>query len=326
MEEYQLKIVEQSGRLLKISDNKLIHKFEIKEKNKTRIVNNPRPELKVILKEWNDIITRYYVELLEEENLSNIAHAYLPNKSIRTNTQTHIYSDVIQFDFKGFYDSCKFEYFIKHLKEFDVTINKENEYTIKRLLIDTETNGITQGLPVSGALAGLSLIPFWKELRNNIPEEIKFTQYSDDLTFSYTGNQPKEFTISILKKKIYESLKKCNLDFKLNNDKTRIESGHFRKITGVRINNYNQMTPSRKDYRFLRHALYILSKSDDLEKELIIWGFKSKNSFIGKIAYMRSIDDTNKVNNIIMEYRDTCRKHNIFTTWIKETYELSAFA
>lgn len=326
MEQYQLKMVNQSKKLLKIPDNKLIHKFEIREKNKIRIVNNPRPELKSILKEWNDIITIYYVELLEKENLSKIAHAYLPNKSIKTNTQAHIYSDIIQFDFKGFYDSCKFEYFIEHLKQLDMSIDNNNAYMIKRLLIDSKTKGITQGLPVSGALAGLSLIPFWKKLRENIPENINFTQYSDDLTFSFTGTQPKEFTIPILKKKIYESLKKCGLNFKLNNDKTRIETGHFRKITGVRINNYNQMTPSRKDYRFLRHALFILSKSDDLDKELEIWGFKSKSSFVGKISYMRSIDDTNKVNNIIMEYRETCRKHNIFTKWIKESYEMSAFA
>lgn len=321
-----LNLIQDSSTLLHIADNKLIRRFKTKSKGKLRDVNDPIPELKVILKEWNKIITDYYANQLKIHGVSHIAHAYLPNKSIQTNAKTHVFSDLAQFDFKGFYDSVKFEYFLDDLLALDPSITKKNQYMLKRLLIDPNTGGVTQGLPVSGALAGLALIPFWKELNKHIPNNMRFTQYSDDLTFSFTGKTPSEFTIPILTQKVYESLAAVNLDFKLNDKKTRIQREQYRKVTGIRINHHNQTTPSREGYRFLRHALFVLSKSDDLDKELAIWGFDSKNAFIGKISYMRSIDSTGKIDRLIMKYRLTCRKHDLFTTWIDAYYKRSAFA
>lgn len=319
-------LIAEAQALLHIADDRLIRRFKIKNKGKLRDVNDPVPELKTLLKEWNVSITDYYVQQLRENGVSHVAHAYLPNRSIQTNAQAHLHSPIVQFDFKGFYDSCKFEYFKEALCELDPSLDDHNDHLIKRLLIDPNTGGVTQGLPVSGALAGLSLIPFWVELGKNLPDNVRFTQYSDDLTFSYTGRTPAGFTVPELTQKIYEALKKTGLDFKLNADKTRTQKSQFRKVTGIRINHHNQTTPSREDYRFLRHALYILSKSDDLDKELARWGFASKAAFVGKVSYMRSIDSTGKIDRIIMKYRTACRKHNIFTTWIDAHYKRSAFA
>lgn len=323
---YTLSLIQDGGTLLHIANDRLIRKFKVKNKGKIRDVNDPIPELKTILKDWNDTITDYYVHQLNKHGVNHVAHAYLPNKSIQTNAQAHLYSPVVQFDFKGFYDSCKFEYFKGALQELDPTLGEHNEDVIKRLLIDPNTGGVTQGLPVSGALAGLSLIPFWVELGKNLPDNVKFTQYSDDLTFSYTGRTPPGFTVPALTQKIYEALKNTGLDFKLNAEKIRTQKEQYRKVTGVRINHHNQTTPSRSDYRFLRHALYILSKSDDLDKELAEWGFASKSAFVGKVSYMRSIDSTGKIDRLIMKYRAACRKNNIFTTWIDQAYKKSAFA
>lgn len=323
---YHLSLIQDGRSLSHIADDRLIRRFKIKNKGKLRDVNDPVPELKNILKDWNGTLTDYYVQQLQGNGVNHVAHAYLPNKSIQTNAQAHLYSPVIQFDFKGFYDSCRFDYFKEALRELDPTLDDQNEDVIKRLLIDPNTGGVTQGLPVSGALAGLSLIPFWVELGKSLPENVRFTQYSDDLTFSYAGQTPPGFTVQVLTQKIYEALKKTGLDFKLNADKTRTQKEQYRKVTGIRINHHNQTTPSRNDYRFLRHALYILSKSNDLDKELAEWGFASKSAFVGKVSYMRSIDSTGKIDRIIMKYRTACRKHDIFTTWIEQAYKRSAFA
>lgn len=323
---HNLTLIQDGRQLLHIADGRLIRRFQIKNKGKTRDVNEPIPELKTILKDWNAVITEYYVQQLKEHRVSHIAHAYLPNKSIQTNAQAHLFSPVIQFDFTGFYDSCRFEYFVDYLRDLDPSLTVQNQEIVKRLVIDPKTGGVTQGLPVSGALAGLTLIPFWVELAKVLPSNIRFTQYSDDLTFSYTGKEPTEFTIPILTQKIYETLKLVNLDFNLNAKKTRMQRAQYRKVTGIRINHYNQMTPSRNDSRFLRHALYILSKSNDLDKELNAWGFDSKAAFVGKVSYMRSIDSTGKINRLIIKYRTTCRKHDVFTTWIEQAYKQSAFA
>lgn len=323
----RLNIIKDAMSLQDIPDDQLIRQFTTKSKGKARLVNDPHPRLKTMLKDWNAVVTEHYVNLLKHHNISEIPHAYLPHKSIQTNVKSHKQSNIIQFDFTGFYDSCKFEYFLEALKTLDPEINEDNQHLLNRLVIDRNTSGVTQGLPVSGALAGITLIPFWIELKRIVPDTIKFTQYSDDLTFSYVGvKTPKEFTIAKLTQYIYEALKASDREFKLNANKTRSQQSNYRKVTGIRINHHNQTTPAKIDYRFLRHALYILSKSNDLQKELDIWGFKSKEAFIGKVSYMRSIDETGKIDRLIMKHRDTCYKHNIFTTWIKQNYAASAFA
>lgn len=315
-----MKLLEDAKTIRSIPDQELIETFKIKNKNKIRTVNNPHPMLKTILKEWNIEITNYYEQQLDKNKLNDIAHAYLPNKSIRTNAEKHRNNDIIQFDFKGFYDHCRFEYFEKELYKLDKNLNTTNIHLVKRLLINPATNGITQGLPVSGALAGISLIPFWKILREKLPKEFIVTQYSDDLTISCKHNKHALFNIKSLTEIIEESLQESKRDFKLNDEKTRKETKQYRKITGVRINHENKMTPSRNDYRFLRHVLYILSKSDDLDNELEKWNMPSRNALIGKINYMRSIDETGKCDQIINKYANTCIKHNIFTTWIKDKW------
>lgn len=323
----QLDILADARSLTDVPDTALIRRFQTRSKGKTRSVNDPHPRLKTMLKDWNSIITAHYVDMLKTHDISHIPHAYLPERSIQSNANVHKGSDIIQFDFTGFYDSCRFEYFIDTLSDIDPKITPDHHAMIKRLVIDTQTGGVTQGLPVSGALAGITLIPFWVELKRTLPENIVFTQYSDDLTFSHKSvRTPEDFTIAKLSQYIYEALAETGLDFKLNADKTRKQVSNYRKVTGIRINHHNQTTPAKADYRFLRHALHILSKSDDLSKELDAWDFKSKAAFIGKVSHMRSIDETGKIDRLIMKYRDTCRKHDIFTTWIDAQYEASAFA
>ena len=302
----------------------LIQRLSIRSKGKTRQVNNPNPKLKSVLKEWNVELTHYYQRELQRHGLEDVAHAYLPGKSIMTNANIHKHADVIQFDFKGFYDSCQYKYFKNHLEKIDPSIQQDQKRRhayIRRLVIDPETKGVTQGLPVSGALAGLTLIPFWSALKNNLPEDIVFTQYSDDLTFSVKDNQPHhDFTVETLTDYIHYCLSITGLDFTLNHEKTRQDTAHNRKITGIRINHADQTTPSRKDYRMLRQALYEMTKTDELKDVLTQFDFESKASFVGKIAYMRHIDETGKIDKLINKYQSTCLKHDIFKTWISKQY------
>lgn len=305
----------------------LIQQFTIKSKNKDRIVNNPIPTLKECLKDTNKILTQRYIELLKFYNIDSIAQAYLPNKSIKTNAEIHKFSkSVIKFDFSHFYDDVKYEYFEKYIKELvdsDPNFNY-NKALIKRLIIDPNTNGVTQGLPVSGALAGIALIPFWIELKKLTPSNIIFTQYSDDLIFSYQGKfEPKSFTISNLTQLINKAMIQSNRKFTLNTKKTCKQSNQFRKITGVRINTNNQATPSRKDYRWFRLIAHKLSTGSTLDEILEHYNLESKSAFVGKISYLKSIDDTGKINKIIQKYANAFIKHDLFKTWI---YKENPFA
>ena len=198
----------------------------------------------------------------------------------------------------------------------DPDLSKLDPRLLSRLIIDPNTGGVTQGLPVSGALAGLSLIPFWLELKKALPSNVMFTQYSDDLTFSYRHQKPNNFNIPDLTRIIYQALGRANREFLLNTTKTRQQHGAYRNVTGVSINHNNKLTSKRKDYRFLRHVLHILSQSDNLDKELAQWQIPSKASLVGKISYMRSMDDTGKIDRLIRKHKDTCLRHNLFTTWL----------
>lgn len=302
-------------------EKKLINRFAIREFKKTRWVNEPIPELKNDLKEWNQSVTDHFVNELEKHHLTDVAHAYLPGKSIKTNALMHKNSPVIiKFDFKGFYDSVLYDYIKHHINQ---TAEKKikNHNLVKRLIIDPETNGLTQGLPVSGALAGLALIPFWKELRRELKKQdpnIEFTQYSDDLTFStIDGKESACFNVKKLNSLIIYCLKKSKrTNFKIKEEKTCVQRRQFRKVTGVRINHENKLCCSRKDYRMLQTITHVLDKDANTLAVLKAFGFKSKASFVGKISYMRSIDDTGKIQRYIDRKADIYLKHELFKTWI----------
>lgn len=305
--------------------SKLINRFPLRTGGKTRWVNDPIPQLKQALKDWNIEITNHYVEALESNDLTLFSQAYLPGKSIKSNAKLHQHSSkIIKFDFSGFYDSVQFDYLKDDIRHLTDGSDHELEL-IKRLIIDPETGGLTQGLPVSGALAGLALIPFWKHLRDTLDDNIFYTQYSDDLTFSLKSNkQTENFTVEMLTNKIKDSLKQTNRDFQINELKTTVQENQFRKITGIRINHNNQLTPSRKDYRLLRTVAHVLSKEDDTTTVLKQFGFKSKASFTGKISYMRSIDETGKIQKFLDKNATTFLKHDLFKSWLVD--ELSIFA
>lgn len=303
----------------------LINRFPLKSGRKIRWVNDPIPELKIALKDWNVEITDHYVNQLEKYDLTLLSQAYLPGKSIKTNAKLHQHSSrIIKFDFSGFYDSVQFKYLSEDIRH--LTNGSDEDLTlIKRLIIDPETGGVTQGLPVSGALAGLALIPFWKHLRDTLDDNIFFTQYSDDLTFSLKNNRDtKGFSVQELTNSIKYSLIQTNRKFEINELKTTVQENHFRKITGVRINHNNQLTPSRKDYRLFRTITHVLSKESDTDSVLKQFGFKSKASFTGKISYMRSIDETGKIQKHLDKNATTFLKHNLFKSWLME--QLDVFA
>lgn len=286
----------------------VLRRFPVEEKHKTRWVNDPVEPVKRWLKEFNKPLTRQYMSLLESHGLTPVAHAYLPKKSIRTNAAIHQHSDVIvKFDFKGFYDHVQFPYFEDALQSLLPEMRaytRQQKNLAKRIFLDGRTGCLTQGLPVSGALAGIALIPFWEELGKRLPEGVQFTQYSDDLTVSvqrdYPPNVlPKQKALTLI---IQAALRASGRDFPLNHKKSCTQYAHFRKVTGVRLNHENQMACLRGDYRKLRSILHALDKAGDMPQCLASFGYGSEDMFRGKVAYYKSIDQTGKISRLLATY------------------------
>ena len=297
----------------------LLRRFTLRTK-KNRKVNDAIPVLKDELQAFNIVLSRHYEARLQESDCSLIAHAYRPAKSIVTNAKMHKQCEtIIKFDFSHFYDDVRYEYFEKELEALmpELKGSAENRRLVKRLFIDPQTNGVTQGLCVSGTLAGLALIPFWQALTKALPETIVFTQYSDDLIFSYVGKKrPEIFTEEALTQRIQEALISSNRRFTLNDEKTKTASHQFRKITGVRINENNQMTPSRKDYRWFRLFSNQLRKGEDFNELLSKYHIPSKEAFIGKVSYWRMIDETGKIDKVLNRYSYEYLANDCFRTWL----------
>lgn len=303
---------------------KPIKEYTIHTGSKWRKVYDPVPELKTILKDLNQIVTDYYQEKLKALNLTDNAQAYLPEKSIKTNANQHKNSPVlIKFDFSGFYDSVKLDYFLPDLEDLaDRPLTEDDRKVLTHCLINPKTGGLTQGLPVSGALAGLSLIPFWQTLKAQLPENIHFTQYSDDLTLSLKQakrpeDYPIEFDVPVLEAMIQGALANNHLEFKINEKKTTVQKRQYRKVTGVTLNHNNQLTIKRKDYRWLRAFLHRLRQSNDLDQTLKQFKLRSKQSLTGKVSHMRQLDESGKINRLLNQYAPTLLNHQLFTAWLK---------
>lgn len=265
---------------------------------KWRQVTEIKEPLRTALQEENQKLYLIYEKELHKYGIENIPHAYRKNHSIRTNAAMHKNNKrIVKFDFSKFYDTVKWKYIKPYILLLHPELEKE-EVEYKKCFIDKDTNGVYQGGPCSGTLAGLALIPFWRELKKALPNET-FTQYSDDLIISNTDK-----TEAQLQKIIIQCLKKAKRHFYLNKKKTCTQINHFRTITGVHVNRNNQTTPKRKDYRRYKALLHGLSKTDNPVLFLECIG-ETPSHFLGKLSYLQSIDETGKINTIITKSQDS---------------------
>ena len=252
-----------------------------------RHVVEPNPKLKDFLKGLNNKALNLYEEMLKEQHLQDVPQAYRKNHSIKTNAVQHQNQKIIhKFDFTGFYDSIPFHIVKPYLSKLGAPL-------IKGYYIDPKTNGLIQGSPLSGTLAGFALIPFWKSLIEKLPNAI-ITQYSDDLTISNTPLSQKQ-----CEKIIIATLKQTRIPCKLNNKKTTTHNTH-RKITGVTINHKNQITTSRQFYRDLRAICHGVKYN---HKHINEYGYRDINHFKQVLSYHLYIDDTGKIKSLLNKYQ-----------------------
>lgn len=272
------------------------HHFKRWTGTKWRQVTEIKEPLCSALKEENQKLSLIYEEELKKYNLSDIPQAYRKEHDIRTNAKIHKNNKtIVKFDFSKFYDNVDWSYIKSYIAQIHPDIS-EHEKLYYKCYIDDDTNGVYQGSPCSGVLAGLALIPFWCELKKALPSET-FTQYSDDLIVSNTTKTQEE-----IQKIILRCLKKSNRRFKLNKDKTTTQIDHFRSVTGVHINRQDKTTPKRSDYRRYRSLLHGLSNSGN-PIEFLSAINETPSHFLGKLSYMQSIDETGKIANIIEPHK-----------------------
>lgn len=258
---------------------KYYNKFSIKKRNgKNREILSPYSDLKRIQK---NILN----ELLYDKRVSEYAKAYKKGSSLVDNAKLHTgYKYILKLDIKDFFSS------VSYVDIYNIFLEYGFSSRLRGLLshLVTYDDYLPQGAATSPYLSNLLLRDFdykvgeWCKKNN-----INYTRYSDDLTFSMN-----EYNIDIIRF-IRKNLYKYNLE--LNNDKIcLINNSNKQKITGIVVNDKVQVDIKyRKKIRQELHYINNYGLNDHMKRLNINNKDKYLQSLLGKINFVLSIDNSN---------------------------------
>lgn len=236
----------------------------------------------------------YYLKNVQKNILNNILYkvdtydfvtAYCKNKTIKDNAIKHINKNVIlKLDIKNFFDNISFSNVYSIYKSLGYSKNICGLLTY----LTTYNEFLPQGAPTSSYLSNLIMRKFDYEVnewcKNN---NISYTRYSDDMTFSMDEYNPS--IIRTVRKKLYK------LGLELNNEKICVINKYTKqKITGIVVNEKLQADSLYR--KKIRQEIYYIKKYN-LESHLNRLNITNKNKYInslkGKINYVLQIDSNN---------------------------------
>lgn len=286
---------------------KKYHFYQIrKKKGGYREISVPHKDLKFI-QNWIKFNILDKIELPD----NNYSHAYLKNKSIYTNALPHTDSDIVlNIDLKKFFDSITevrvyslFKY-LGYANNLAVDLAKictcpishryfetfdNDEVQIFQDVFENNIGVLPQGASTSPSISNLICSRIDKRfysyaLKNNI----KYTRYSDDITFS--GNKNNLPNLSLVIKIITEE------NFFLNYSKISYRvKGQRQMVTGLVVNE-GVKVPKKFKREIYRHLHFCIKLTPAVhfkflaDKENIpLKGFQ-KEWLLGKIRYVYSIE------------------------------------
>lgn len=278
------------NKIYSISNN-IVNNYNIFEIKKNsggyRKIYEPKSTLKYVQRQ-------ILINILQNKKVSKYATAYCKGISLKDNAYPHVGKKIIlKLDIRHFFESIGFfdvynacfslEYF-----PFNIGILLTNLVTYYGFL--------PQGSPTSAYISNLVMKDFdegigvWCDENN-----ISYTRYSDDMTFSGDFN-PSEI-IKIIRKELYK------LGLELNNNKIHVIHTSSRQIvTGIVVNEKVQV--KSKYRKQIRQEVYYIKKfgieshlkmiksNIDLKKYLTI--------IYGKILFVLQV---NKDDNEFKEYK-----------------------
>lgn len=226
------------------------------KKTKERAVQTPKYELKRLHERL--------LKLLQRISPPPYAHASIKRKSYRSNAMTHEKSRVLAtFDLESFYTSTK-SYLVHNFFVSELQCDGDVAAMLTRLT--TYRGSIPTGSPLSPLLALYAAKPMFDKLnRLAIDNNLKFTCYVDDLTFS-GDSLPKS-----LKRDVTSIAREFG--YKLSEKKTRIYKPHHKKlVTGTVIVDQQVSVPYSRFITARRIQKALEGKADNhgfSEKELL---------------------------------------------------------
>lgn len=217
--------------------------YYIKKKNgKKREISEPLPSLKKI-QEW------ILDNILYVRKNNRFAKAYIPKRTILDNIKFHIgQSKVVCMDIKNFFPSIHIESIQSIFIEFGYSL-RVAEVLSKLCCLD---GYLPQGAPTSPQLSNIYMHSFDNTVSKYcIANQIHYTRYADDLTFS--GDFDEIELVSF----VSENLKVLNLA--INPEKTKVMTQNMQQIvTGIVVNKKPQVSKEKR--KKLRQDIYYIKK------------------------------------------------------------------
>ncbi|MCM2285939.1 MAG: retron St85 family RNA-directed DNA polymerase [Desulfobacula sp.] len=262
--------------------SKFYRSFSIPKKNgKKRLIKEPYPTLKEI---------QYWVlnNILEKNEPSKYAKAYIKNKTLSENARFHKGQQVvIKIDIKDFFGTIKFP------KVYHAFYQMGYSETVSGMLakLCCLNDCLPQGAPTSPYISNLISRSIDKRIGNySIKNNLRYTRYSDDLTLS--GNI-EEKTIPKIIHMVRIILQKNG--FQIQKSKLKIlRNSNRQSVTGIVVN--HKLSVCREYKKAIRQEVYYIQKYG-LDSHLERINCQKKNyinHLKGKINWILSIEKKNK--------------------------------
>ncbi|WP_313473102.1 retron St85 family RNA-directed DNA polymerase [Rouxiella badensis] len=229
------------------------------------------------------------------------AHAYVPGKGIKTNAAAHKNNPyILKMDFKDFFHSITPDLFIRVLKERDNDDKLDDaDLLLVSHLFFWKLRGnsplrLSIGAPTSPLISNTIMYGFDEVVSDYCAElNIVYTRYADDLTFSANRHDQLSTIPKFVKRSLIE---KYNRKIRINSDKTIFcTKAMNRNITGIVLNNNNELSLGRKKKRMISSLVHKFSFSLLNQEEM-----NYLNGIIGHVNYV----EPNFIERLRSKYGD----------------------
>lgn len=204
--------------------------------------------------------------------ISKRAHGFAIKRNILTNAKAHIGKKwILNLDIRNFFTSITKDV----LGMVEQTAGEEFVIGLDPIMV-LHRGSLPQGAPTSPLLSNYCMREFDTQivnlLRKLVSDDIEYTRYADDMTFS-SNSHAIEKVLPIVKSKL------ASMRLELNTDKTRLMGrGQRQEITGLNINSGTPSIP--KKYRRRVRALVHRAANGWLITH------KQKEGLLGKISHI----------------------------------------
>ena len=227
--------------------------FIPKRDGRLREISQPASEVK--------LLQRVFMEnFLNTLPIHPCATAYRSGVALVDNVRPHQNAGpILKMDLKEFFPSIKKNDWFRYCAETKCLVDPQDVHLTGNLLFHRKKRSpifrLAIGAPSSPMLSNILMFSFDTEVTNKVrPENVTYTRYADDLTFS----APRTGFLTGVQKYVAQTIRTIRYpSLEINPEKTVQATKRYRRVvTGLVITNDGQVTIGRDRKRWLHVALH----------------------------------------------------------------------